>query len=294
MITVNYREVAGLGQLSSAQVAAALAALEAWWWVPDVREMRLQFNGQPTTTLGPLAITQPLRQAFHTFVLQPATGEVGFLLGTLTPVDLAGAIAILQSRQISEFPEQQGFRPLLPPNVTLTANPNQIVNGVLTVDLSANFPRTDNVRMAGIVLMLTQFPVVRAVRFTFDGQTISAPMMRGNLNTPLTPYDLLLPPAAAVAGAEVTGAVKTAAVKALGQPAEFGQALVWQDIALITTQPPPDTPPQTFVLKEQPQGYLVLASGPNIPVARLLEQGVSYEAVIAFRLPGWENLSLMK
>jgi len=292
VLTVNYREVAGLQQLSSAQAAAALASIEAWWWVPEVREVRLRFNGQPATVLGPVALTAPLQRASHTFVLQPVTGEVGYLVGALMPANLAGAIAILQNRQISAFPATQGFVSLLPANTTLTANPNQLANGVLAADLSANCPRTDNARLAGIVLMLAQFPAVQAVRFTFNGQTVSSPIMRGNLNAPLRPYDLLLPRAAAVAASEVTDAVKIVVVKSLGQPAEFGQALVWQNMALITTRPPPEIAPVTFVLKEQEQGYRVLASSPNIPVAELIKQGVPLEAVIAFRLPGWENLAL--
>jgi len=292
VLTINYREVAGLERLSSAQTVAAFAAIEAWWWVPDVREVRLRFNGHPATVLGPVTLTQPLRQAFYTYVLQPATGEVGYLVGALTPADLAGAITLLRNRQISAFPAQQGFTSLLPSNVTPTANPNQIASGVLAVDLSGNFPRTDNVRMAGIVLMLTQFPTVQAVRFTFDGETINAPFMRGNLNVPLTPYDLLLPVAAVVAEPAVTDAVKTAAVKTLGQPVEFGQALVWKDLVLITMQPRSDAVPQTFLLKGQEGAYRVMAYGPNLPVAQLLQQGVPFEAVIAFRLPGWENLSL--
>lgn len=291
VLTVNYRDVAGLERLSSAQAAAALAVLEAWFWTPEVAQVRLLFNGQPATVLGPVAITQPLRRGFHTYVLQPTTGEVGYLTGALTPADLSAAIAILRNRQISAFPAQQGFTPLLPSNVTLTANPNQIVNGVLTVDLSANFPRTDSVRLAGIVLMLTQFPAVRAVRFIFGGETVTAPIMRGNLSAPLTPYDLLLPAAAAVAAPAVNEAVKTAAMKSLGRPADFSQALVWKNLALITAQPA-DTAPLTMLLKTWDGGYQVLASGPSIPVTQLLQQGVPVEAVIAFRLTGWENLAL--
>lgn len=291
VLTVNYRDVAGLEALSSAQTSAAFAAIEAWFWVPEVTQVRLLFNGQPATVLGPVAITQPLRQAFNTYVLQPATGEVGYLTGALTPADFPGAITILRNRQISTFPAQQGLMPLLPPNVTLTANPNQVVNGVLTVDLAGNFPRTDSARLAGMVLMLTQFPAVQAVRFTFNGETVDAPIMRGNLNTPLRPYDLLLPAAASIATPVVNNAVKTAAMKSLDRPAEFGQALVWKNLALINAKPA-DTAPLTMLLKTWDGGYLVLASGPSIPVAQLLQQGVPVEAVIAFRLPGWENLSL--
>lgn len=291
VLTVNYRDVAGLEGLSSAQAVAALAAIEAWFWVPDVTQVRLLFNGQPATVLGPVAITQPLRQAFHTYVLQPATGEVGYLTGALTPADLAAAITILRNRQISTFPAQQGFMPLLPPNVTLTANPSQIVNGVVTVDLGGNFQPTDSARLAGIVLMLTQFPTVLAVRFNFNGETVNAPIMRGNLNAPLRPYDLLLPTAAAVALPAVNDTVTTAAMKSLDRPAKFGQALVWKNLALITAQPA-DTAPLTMLLKTWDGGYQVLASGPSIPVVQLLQQGVPAEAVVAFRLPGWENLSL--
>ncbi|MHB9107123.1 MAG: GerMN domain-containing protein [Armatimonadota bacterium] len=292
VLTVNYRDVAGLGGLSSAQAAAAFAALEAWWWVPGVTQVRLQFNGQPATALGPVAITQPLSRPIHTYVLQPTTGEVGYLTGALMPADLPAALTILRNRQISTFPAQQGFTPLLSPNVTLTANPNQIANGVLTVDLAGNFPRTDSARLAGIVLMLTQFPAVQAVRFTFGGETINAPIMRSNLNAPLRPYDLLLPAAATAASPAVTDAVKTAAAKTLATPADFEPALVWKDLALVTTRPQPDTAPRSFLLKGQEGTYRVLASGTNLPVAELLQQGVPVEAVIAFRLPGWENLSL--
>ena len=296
VLTVNYRDVAGLQQLSSAQAASAVAAFEAWRWVPGVREVRLQAAGQPMTILGPLVITQPLQFGNYTYVVNPTTGEVAYLVGSLNPATIAQAVTILQQREIRELPAQAGLRPLLPVGVTISANPAAITTaGVLTVNLSANFPREETARLAGIVLMMTQFPTVNAVQFTFGGQTVNAPFMRSNLNAPIRPYDLLLPLiVASAASVETTAQLQAIAEKTLGRKAEVASALVWQDLALLTTDAQPGTAPQTVALRKMEQDYVVLGHGVNLSVVQLLQQGVPQEAITAFRLPGWENFELAR
>jgi len=158
VLTVNYREAAGLGSLASAQVEAVMAALEGWRWVPGVREVRVQALGQPLTALGPLALAQPLAPAYHTYVVQPVTGEVGYLTGGAQPRTLAEAVTLLQRRTIRDTPALQGFRPLLPVGITLTVAADRLENGVQPVELSVNYPRTEVARLAGLVLNLAQFP----------------------------------------------------------------------------------------------------------------------------------------
>lgn len=293
-LTVNYREAAGLQGLASAQVSAVLAALEAWFWVPGITEVRVQANGQPLTALGPVVLEQPMPRRFHTFVYQPATTEVAYLVGSLMPATLAEAVELLQQRQIREFPATQGFRPLLPQESMVTVRADALADGVLPIDLAADFPRVEPSRLAGMVLMFTQFPQVEAVRFTFGGQTVNIPFMRSNLGGPITPYDLLLPAeVGTVAGGQTLQELQSAARAALGQPpASFGPALTWRTWAVITAVPTAGAAPQTLVLQRGPVGYNVVMSGTNLPLAQLLERGVPREAIQALRLPGWEQVAL--
>lgn len=292
-LTVNYRTATDLGGLASAQSTAVLAALEAWWWTPGVRTLRVQAAGQPLTTVGPVAVTQPLSRTFHTYVVQPLTGEVAYLVGALNPATLADAVAVIQRREITEFPATQGFQPLLPPGVTMTVATDRLADGVLPVNLSAEFPRAQSFRLAGIVLMLTQYPEVDAVRFTFGGETIDAPFMRGNLNAPITPQLLLLPAdAARPASREITQTLQAAVQARLGKAlASYGPALVWREWATISVVPEAGAAAQTFVLKQAPDGFTVQLAGANLTAEQLTTANVPRDAIIALRIPGWETLA---
>jgi hypothetical protein len=290
VLTVDYRDVAGLGQLASAQVNAILAALEAWWWVPGITEIQLQAAGQPITTLGPLTISQPLRREYHTYVIQPQTGEVGYLVGSLTPPTLTEAVRILRARQISEFPATQGFQPLLPPEIDATTG--TVKDGTLPVNLTAPFSTGQSPRLAGMILMLTQYPEIEAVQYTFAGETTNAPFMRGNLNAPLSSQQLLLPSTvASIATAQQRTGIEAAVVAHLGaQPASIGQALIWRDWAKVAVTPTPGVPVQQYVMHQGAQGYTVQTVDAGAPSDVLLARGVTREAIIAFRLQGWEEL----
>ena len=100
---------------------------------------------------------------------------------------------------IPDFPARQGFTTLLSPKATLTVPPERLKEEYLPVDLSTNVLPADHTRLAGMVLMLTQFPSPAAVKFTFGGKTVDEPFMRSKLRNPITAYDLLLPAAAKVA-----------------------------------------------------------------------------------------------
>lgn len=291
VLTVNYRDVAGLEQLSSAQTTAILAALEAWWWVPEIRELRVQANGQPLTTLGPITLTQPLRRAYHTYIYHPQTGEVAYLVGSLTPANLSEAIAIINRREIREFPATQGFLPLLPPNVTMTPAIDKIVRGILPVDLSANFPRQDSARLAGLVLMLTQFPQAGAVQFTFGGESVKMDFMRSTLDAPLSSQQLLLPPIVAQSANRATQEALQATVQeTLGRvPASYGSALVWRDWATVPVVPQAGATARMVLLQQQAQGYQVVLS--DVTQAGQPLRSVPSEVIIAFRLFGWEALA---
>jgi len=293
VLTVNYLDVAGLSEISSAQATAALAALEAWFWVPGVRAVYLQAHGRPLTHLGPVRLTYPLTPAYRTYVVHSATGEVGYLAGAPMPATVRDAVDILQRREIAAFPARQGFTPLLPPGMTLTTGPANLVDGVLRVDLPAYFSRSNMAQLSGIVLTLTQFPEVDAVQFTFGGRVASAPFMRTNLDAPVTPYALLLPPLVArEASGETTRTLQALAEQTLGRPADFSSALVWQDLAMITTHAQPGVASQTFAMHMQDGQYTVLSYGPHLSVVQLLKQGMPEDAVTAFRLPGWEHFAL--
>ncbi|HEX2951851.1 MAG TPA: GerMN domain-containing protein, partial [Armatimonadota bacterium] len=194
-LVVNYDSASGLDQLSSSQAAGLMAVLEDWLWAYEIKDVDLLVEGRPVRTLGPLTITQPLHRQFHTYVIQPVTGEVGYLVGALTPKSLADAVAILNRKEISELPALHGFEPLLPPQVRITAPVGRITDGTLTANLSSStLPSPFDTRLTGIVLMLTQFPGIDAVQFTFAGVKRDAPFMRGNLNAPISSMQLLLPP----------------------------------------------------------------------------------------------------
>lgn len=293
-VTVNYREVAGLQQLAAAQATAMLAALEAWRWVPGVTRVQVLAAGRPLTQLGPLILTQPLTPVYHTYVFQPETGEVGYLVGDLLPANLTQAQDILRRREIRDFPARQGFRPLLPLDTTIAATPDPNHPAVLNVDLSPNFPRMERARLAGLVLEFNQFPTVTAVRFTFGGQLASGMFMRSDLRTALTPYDLLLPAAAALVADEPTATVmRDTATAMLGQIAvNAGPVLVWHEWAALTVTPPADAPPHLFVFRKETTGYAMQIHGARLLTIEMLQRGVPREAIIALRIPGWETLAL--
>ncbi|HEY3418767.1 MAG TPA: GerMN domain-containing protein [Armatimonadota bacterium] len=292
-VTVNYRQADGLAALSSAQTTQVLAMLEAWWWVPGVRDVRLQVKSAPVAMLGPLAITQPLTRTFYTYVMQPETGEVAYQVGSLTPRTPTEALAILQRREIRQFPATRGFRPLLPVDATITPAFDKLANGVLPVNLTGAFPPAEHARLAALALNFTQFPEITAVRFTSDGATVNEPFMRGNLNAALTPYDLLLPMDVALPATEAeAAAVKTAVSTALGrEPAGMGTPIIWREWALVTVTPTAGTPAQTYLLRQTTGTYTVQVSGANLSVTSDLLRTVPREVLIALRVPGWEALT---
>ncbi|MHB9025206.1 MAG: GerMN domain-containing protein [Armatimonadota bacterium] len=292
-LTVNYRQADGLGAMSSAQATQVLAMLEAWWWTPGVRELRLQVKGEPVATLGPLAVTQPLARGFYTFVLQPDTGEVGYLVGSLNPRTPAEALGILQRREIREFPAARGFRPLLPVDATIVPAFDKLADGVLPVNITGAFSPSDHARLAAVVLHFTQFPEITAVRFTFNGETVNELFMRGNLNAPLTPRDLLLPAAVALpATATEAAAVRAAVIAALGkEPAGMGASSTWREWAKVPVYHTLGAETHTYLLRQAAGTYSVQASGANLMVTPDLLQKVPREALIALRVPGWEALA---
>lgn len=189
-LSVNYRNIAGLDQLASAQTAAVLAALEAWWWVPDVNEIYLQLEGRTSSLLGPLVIYQPLRHQYHTYILNAHTGEIGYLYGNLSPSTIREAVSILNRHEITTYTAMQGFQPILPPGVKLTYT--KIHDGILSADLSPRVYKQKGA-LAALVLMFTQYKGVHAVQFTFDGQRLDMPFMHGNLSKPITASQLEIP-----------------------------------------------------------------------------------------------------
>ncbi|MHB9130922.1 MAG: GerMN domain-containing protein [Armatimonadota bacterium] len=294
VLTVNYLTAAGLEQLASAQANQVLAALEAWLWVPGIRQVIIQAQGTPLTRVGPVVVTQPLTPSFHTYTIHSETREVAYMVGSLQPRSIEEAAAILTQRTMRELPASKGFVPLLPLDTTLTVDPTKLSDGVLPVNLSANFSRAEQLRLGALVMTFTQFPNVTAVRFTFGGQTVNENFMRSNLTFPIYPYDLLLTVAAAeVTDASVLRSLQSATTATLQHtPASYGTARAWGDWACITAVMEQGAAPQAFVLKKSPEGYAVIASGPAVTGELLLKQGMSRDALIALRLPGWETLAL--
>lgn len=293
VVTVNYREVAGLDQLSSAQLAGLQAVLKGWWWVPGITSVRLELMGVPATSLGSLAITQPLAHLPVIFVVQPTTGELGYLVGVTGPNSPAQAVTALARREIRELPAQAGFRPLLPPDVTLNITPERMMNGILPVDIVGPFDSTQSTRLAGIVLMFNQYPNVNAVQLTFNGNALGTSFMRTRLDRAIVPQDLLLPEAAgATAGGPTLAAISSAVAGGTRRvPPPFACALTWQGWARVET-PADSGAPRLFVLREEVgKGYVMLVSGSDVSVIKLLKEGIPPEAIIALRLPGWEMVA---
>ncbi len=292
-MTVDYHDVAGLAQFNAVQTEAVLAALEAWCWVPGVGTVSITANGAPLTALGSLVLTDPLTPRYHTYVVQTDTGEVGYLPGSPTPADLDDGLDILRRRDA--FTAPAGFQPLLPAGVKLTADPARMTDDFLDVDLQGLLPGTEHLRLAGMILMLTQFPKPHAVRFTFGGVVSSEPFMRTTLDDILTPYALLLPePTGSLADAETQAALRTAITARLGHtPAYVGPARVWRDWAVLPVKLTPDGVTLLYVLQLRDGGYTVVQGGPNLPVGDLLARQVPRDAIVALRLPGWEQMGLM-
>ncbi len=296
VVTVNYRAARGLATLSRTQATAVLAALEAWWWVPGVSEVHVQANGQPLAALGPVALTDPLTRVAHTYVLNPNTGEIGYLVGGLSPTTPPEALDILKRREVLEFPATQGFLPLLPPNLAPTVGFDKITDNTLPVDISPNTysAQQQHPRLAGLVLTFSQFPQVSSLRFTFDQLTVSQSFMRGNLEKPLAVYDLLLPPETAVAatGPAATG-IQTAVQAYLGKtPKSYGAALTWERWACVTVQPADPIEEKTVLLSQDVQGYSVKSTAARLTARQALVDNIPRPAIIAFRLPGCETVAL--
>ena len=292
VLTVNYRDVNGLERMNGTQATAALAACEAWAWTPEVREVRLQAAGKPLIALGTQTISQPLKRPYATYVVQPQTGEIGHLAGGPAPATLAEAVVLLNKRQLRAH-AAPGFLPLLPPEVELFADLGHLDNRTLAVDPSPDFSTTEHARLAGLVLMLAQFPEVDAVRFTFGKLTVTQRMMRGDLEKPLSPYDLLLPPAATVAENTAAAAIKKAAQSGLSRPPlSVSPPLVWREWAAVTIAPAKSAPEQTVLLNQDAAGYAVTITGERLLARQAMLHDVPRDAILALRLPGWEGVAL--
>jgi hypothetical protein len=277
-LVVDYGEVTGLEGLASAQATAVLAALEAWWWVPGVEAVELRVRGRPLTTLGPVTLGARWRRPLAVYVVQPQTGEVAHLVGGPTPATLAEAVAVLRRREIRRLPATQGFVPVLPPGATLATTALEGDTGVLPVALPADFPRGQSARLAALVLTLTQYPAVHAVRLRMGDEVVRGPVMRGRFDAPLTPYQLLVPAAVArVVSAEEWGMLQAAA------PASAApRGRVWREWAALG-EATADAP--GLVLQRTAQGYQLLGSPTQAVLA-----GMPLEALVALRAPGWERL----
>ena len=291
-LTVDYQKATGLSRLTSTQAMAVQAMLEAWLRVPGVAHVNILAAGQPLTSVGSLKIAEPLQPTYHAYVVQPQTGEVAYLIDGPQPATPGDALAAMQKRVITETPATQGFQPLLPPDTTIKAATDKIENALLPVDLSANFPHDDSARLSGIILMLTQYPEVNTVRFTFDGKTIDQDIMRGNLKDPFSARLLMLPETVArVAHPQELETLHAAVQAKLGHaPASFGAGLIWRDWATLAVVPDANTAPQTFLLRQQAEGYTVVAGGTDMTADRLLVLNVPREVIIAFRLSGWQHI----
>jgi hypothetical protein len=292
-LTVDYRDVAGLDGFSAAHSQGALAALEAWRWTPGIDRVTILAAGEPLLELGPTPVADPFAPGYHTFVVHPETGEVGYLPGTPRPDSLDDALDILRRRDA--FTAGAGFEPLLPANARLTADPRQMQDSFLTVQLTGVLPGAEHARLAGIVLMLTQFPQPHAVRFTFNGAVSPEPFMRTALDDIISPYALLLPEEAGTpADAETRVALRETITARMGRaPASTGPARVWRDWAVVPVKLTPQGGTQLFLLQRRDDAYTVVHGGPTLPTGDLLTRQVPRDAIVALRLPGWEQVGLM-
>jgi len=294
VLTVNYRNVCGT--FTCDEATAIVASLETWWWVPSVCTYHFQADGKPIKNIGGYFIGDPWQHTFHTFVVQEQTGEIGFLVSGLHPRNLKEGLDILASRDICPTPAAKGFVPMLPPGVNFTAYINEIKDGVLPFDFSGSCPTNDKFRMAAIILMLTQFPGVNAVQFYFNGQIIDQPFMRSNLNRPLTAADLILPTTVALLPETgVNACLRTSVQASLGrEPAFYGDSLVWGNWACMQVVPEKGGSGRTYILHKTDETYQVFASGTDLSPVRLLRDGMPREAIIALRLPHWEDVILVE
>lgn len=285
-LSVNYLTLAGLDQLSVEQASPIFVSLESWWWVPGVHCLTLLINGNPLKVLGPYTFCTPLQRSLYTFLVQGDTGEVGYQIDAPYPANLADALDILAKRELALTPATQGFIPLIPPDVNFTAYVGNITNGVLTFDLSTCFDTKDQYRLAGLVLMLTQFPEVSAVQFAFNGQIVDAPFMRANLNQPLTATDLILPTTVGMLPcvAELNAIQNTVQASLGHSPASMDNALVWQQWASVQVVPTQGATSLLYVMRKVGDHYAVFASGTDLKAEQLLRQGMPHEAIIALHL----------
>ncbi len=292
VLTVNYTTPCNPEDINEVEARAVLVSMEAWWWVPYICDVHLLANGEPLTELGPFTFHNPWEREYHTYLVQCQTGEVGYEFDACGPTNLADALQVLSRQDIGPGPLAKGFTPLLPPEVTIAADTTSICNGVLHVDLSPNFPLCDRFRLAGLVMMLTQFPCVSAVQFTFGGQCLDYCFMRSNLNQPITITDLILPSTVACAPSLATlGLLQCSAQQALGYaPASYGDAMVWQQWASLQVVPAPGVNPQLYILHKVGDHYQVLCHSTDPDPLQLLQQGMPRDAIIALQLPHWEKV----
>ncbi len=293
-VTVDYQVSATRGSLASAQLADARTTLESWFWVPDARQAAFKVKGEPLALPEMTPYAQPTPRRYYTYLVHSVTGEVAYRMDAPAPKDVAEAISLLQKREIAKEAATAGFQPLLPAGAKLTADPAKIENGVVAVDLSTNLPAEDDARLAGMVLMLAQFPSVTAVRFTSDGKTVERPVMRGNLNAPITPYQLVLPESIGViAGTEATEPVQGAVQAAAGRvPLEFGPARTWRTWSVVTAGPRQSDDRVTYVVQRDSEGkYAVKLQGATLTAAQARD-AVPAAAIIALRLPGWAETAI--
>lgn len=209
--------VEGQYTISNAEMPALQAMLEAWWWVPGIRKVTFQ-DGQSNPLPTPEYVKRetPMTRRYHTYAYLPGRDTTGYLTGP-GPASLSQALRQLEEKNLGDYkpspnlelllPAGSHFRPvpitvlkaamilqpLLPSDSRFRADPRSITDGILNVDLSSTVLDDDKVRLEGIVMMLTQFPEVAAVRFTFDGKIMTDSFYRTTLDKPISPYEMDFP-----------------------------------------------------------------------------------------------------
>jgi len=256
-----------------------------------VRQARFQVRGEPMALPELAPFPQPMPPAYHTYVAQPVTGEVMHLVDLHLVETLPEAISALQTRAISESAMTQGLHPLLPAGMTLAADPATIEDGVLTVNLADGTGRDLDANLAGMVLMLAQFPEVSAVQFTFKDAKVDRPFMRGNLNAPITPYQLLLPAEVATLATQAQFAAIQQAVQAeVGRvPVTLRALRVWRNWAAVAVTLEGADAQQTVLLQRDNDGTYAVRMNAVNPTAMQIRDALPADAIIALRLPGWDD-----
>lgn len=197
-LSVNYRDYAD-ASLSSSQSILFWTRFSSWFWVPGIRKVRLYANGKEVTWVGEGTVEQPIISTAYLYLYNPNTREVGidWADSRILPYNatLKEALRTLCEHKQSLTNGRRAFEPLLPKGMVLLTpeypkTPLADSSGVLHIELPANFPRTEVGRLAGMVLLLTQFPEVNAVRFTFGGKVLNEKFMRTTLDKPISPYDI--------------------------------------------------------------------------------------------------------